>query len=307
MGGRIMENSKKYGDNVLLWFKNEEKYINASTLTSFFQSMLNAAFGEACCKVYLNSISEIGENVKYPCTLKLTIEPFSLAGANCETVNIRLALKYPTEEPNEKLRIINTLNQVIGPTNGEFTITDEGEEVKYTFFSDFKLREPSSDPEIINGTYRQTLSVEGNMHITRAGGGLIADMVKTYIVIGENKYEVIFRMSEDTLSVNTNTPLKVGSLIPDTEFLSLSPVKALIILYRNDYICNLIRDVIRGDCIENPFVDSNTGKLKMRVIEEYPDKTIDKEYFVYTMKESKERGVYVTLNVALMLTPPSDN
>lgn len=296
-------------------FHNDESYVNNKAIADLLQSILNQALGKPDFKVYLNSETYIEKTVKYPCTLKASVEPFSLAGAKCETVNVRLIVKYPTEPASEKLTVSRVLKSISGPAEGTFYIADDGNgyELDYIFHSNFSIKESVGSPEIVNGTYMDTLTVEGYMHITRAsGGGLLSDNVKIYIVLpntavdtGYADYEITYRATEDDCTPVTDTPLKAGSFIPETEYVSISYIKTIVLLYRNDYICNLLRDVLKGDVEDdsNPFLDAATGKMVMKVKEAYLDKTTTTDYYIYQMKENKERGVYVSMTLSLMKKP----
>lgn len=69
--------------------------------------------------------------------------------------------------------------------------------------------------------------------------------LRTYIDLNGRSHEIIFRVAQDYFSANTNTPIKAGSFIPDTEYLSASYVKSCVFLYRNDYICAQLNGTVK--------------------------------------------------------------
>ena len=293
-------------ESLLLWYKNEEKYINDSTILALLQDMLNKAAGSPLFKVYLETKTKMEMDEAYTCTLKTRIEPYMLKGAHCENVNVRLSIKYPIENEQEKMSIINIITKCLGFMTGEFKCADREtqEPLNYTFCSNF-TKDESTTPENINSHYTGTVTLKGNMHITRSDGGILGDMVENYIVLGGKEYDVVGRTVEGSWQAVTDNPIKAGSFIPETEYNAVTNAKSLILLYRNDYICNLLRDFAQGLLGENNgFVDSDTGKPVLTLKEKYPDgSTVQDTYYIYEVKETREAGSYMCLSVALLKRP----
>ncbi len=293
-------------EKLLLWYKNEEKYINDSTIMALLQDMLNKAAGSPLFKVYLETKTSLKMDEAYTCTLKTRIEPYMLKGAHCESVNVRLSIKYPLENEQEKIKVINIVTKCLGFITGGFKCTDKDtrEPIDYTFCSNF-TKDESATPENINSHYTGTITLKGNMHITRSDGGILGDMVENYIVLGGKEYNVVGRTVEGSWQAVTDNPIKAGSFIPDTEYNAVTNAKSLILLYRNDYICNLLRDFAQGLLGENnAFIDNATGKPVLTLKEKYPDgKTVQDTYYVYEVKETREAGSYMCLSVALLKRP----
>lgn len=292
--------------NLLLWFKNEEKYINDGTIAALMQDMLNKAAGSPLFKVYLETKTSLKMDEAYTCTLKTRIEPYMLKGAHCESVNVRLSVKYPLENEQEKMRVINIITKCLGFITGGFKCAEKGtqESINYTFCSNF-TKDESATPENINSHYTGTITLKGNMHITRSDGGILGDMVENNIVLGDEEYPVVGRTVEGSWQAVTDNPIKAGSFIPDTEYNAVTNAKSLILLYRNDYICNLLRDFAQGLLGENNgFIDGATGKPVLTLKEKYPDgRTVRDTYYIYEVKETREAGSYMCLSVALLKRP----
>lgn len=293
-------------EKLLLWYKNEEKYINDSTIMSLLQDMLNKAAGKPLFKVYLETKTTVRQDVAYTCTLKTRIEPYMLKGAHCENVNVRLSIKYPMENEQEKISVINIITKCLGFITGGFKCTERETQqpIDYTFCSNF-TKDESTTPENINSHYTGTITLKGNMHITRSDGGILGDMVENYIVLGGKEYPVVGRTVEGSWQAVTDNPIKAGSFIPDTEYNAVTNAKSLILLYRNDYICNILRDFAQGLLGENnEFIDNATGKPVLTLKEKYPDgKIVQDTYYIYEVKETREAGSYMCLSVALLKRP----
>lgn len=292
--------------NLLIWYKNEEKYINDSTILSLLQDMLNKAAGKPLFKVYLETKTTLKIDEAYTCTLKTRIEPYMLKGAHCESVNVRLFIKYPLENEQEKIKVINIVTKCLGFITGGFKCTDKEtqEPIDYTFCSNF-TKDESATPENINSHYTGTITLKGNMHITRSDGGILGDMVGNYIVLGDKEYPVVGRTVEGSWQAVTDNPIKAGSFVPETEYNAVTNAKSLILLYRNDYICNLLRDFAHGLLDgNNAFIDNLTGKPVLTLKEKYPDgRTVQDTYYIYEVKETREAGSYMCLSMALMRRP----
>ena len=310
-------------EKLLLWYKNEEKYINDTNIASLLQDMLNTAAGKALFKVYLETKTTLKADEAYTCTLKTRIEPYMLKGAHCENVNVRLSVKYPLENEQEKINVINIITKCLGFITGGFKchsdgsrnghdIGDSDESIEYTFCSNF-TKDESTTPENINSHYTGTITLKGNMHITRSDGGILGDMVENYIILkkplpnrpANRAYPIVGRTIEGSWQAVTDNPIKAGSFIPDTEYNAITNAKSLIILFRNDYICNLLRDFAQGLLDEdNEFIDQETGKPVLTLREKYPDgKIVQDTYYIYEVKETREAGSYMCLSVALLKRP----
>ena len=311
----------------LLWYKNEEKYINDTNIAALLQDMLNQAAGKPLFKVYLETKTTLKADEAYTCTLKTRIEPYMLKGAHCENVNVRLSIKYPLENEQEKINVINIVTKCLGFITGGFKchsdgsrnghdIGDSDESIEYTFCSNF-TKDESTTPENINSHYTGTITLKGNMHITRMDGGLLGDTVENFILLGDKEYGIVGRSVEGAWQAVTDNPIKAGSFVPETEYNAVANAKSLIIFFRNDYICNLLRDfahgILRND--ENPFINMKTGKPELTLKEIYPyikeeednsylsTKEIIDTYYINEVKETREAGSYMCLSVALLKKP----
>lgn len=302
-------------ENLLLRYQNEEEYINDNTIASLLQNMLNTAAEEPLFKVYLDSKADPHADEAYSCTLKTRIEPYMLKGAHCENVYVRLNIKYPIENEQEKNKVINIVTKCLGFVTGEFKchsdggrsghdIGDSDESIDYTFCSNF-TKDETGTPENINSHYTASLIMKGNMHVTRSDGGILGDMVDCFIIL-DKPYAVVGRTVEGSWQANVDSPIKAGSFRPETEYNAVSNAKSLILLYRNDYICNLLRDFAQGllSDLDNPFIDADTGKPVLTLKEVYPDgKQIEETYYIYEVKEIREAGSYMCLSVTLLKMP----
>lgn len=303
----------------LLWYKNEEKYINDTNIAALLQDMLNQAAGKALFKVYLETKTTLKADEAYTCTLKTRIEPYMLKGAHCENVNVRLSIKYPLENEQEKINIINIITKCLGFITGGFKCTDTETDkaIDYTFCSNF-TKDESTTPENINSHYTGTITLKGNMHITRMDGGLLGDTVENFILLGDKEYGIVGRSVEGAWQAVTDNPIKAGSFIPETEYNAVANAKSLIILFRNDYICNLLRDFAHGILSnkENPFINQKTGKPELKLKEIYPYIQVDENgksylstkeiidtYYINEVRETREAGTYMVLSVSLLKRP----
>lgn len=293
-------------ESLLLWYKNEEKYINDNTILALMQDMLNKAARKPLFKVYLETKTTLKIDEAYTCTLKTRIEPYMLKGAHCESVGVRLSVKYPIENEQEKINVVNIITKCLGFITGGFKCPDKDakEQIDYTFCSNF-TKDESTTPENINSHYTGTITLKGNMHITRSDGGILGDLIENCIVMGDKEYSVVGRTVEGSWQAVTDNPIKAGSFIPDTEYNAVTNAKSLIILYRNDYICNLLRDFAFGLLGEsNEFIDEASGKPVLTLKEKYPDgKIVRDTYYIYEVKETREAGSYICLSVALLKRP----
>lgn len=289
----------------LLWYRNEEKYINEYAIANLLQDMLNQAADKPLFKVYLETKATLNMDEAYTCTLKARIEPYMLKGAHCENVYVRLTVKFPIEDVQEKLSVLNTISKCLGFVTGGFKSTDTvtNKTVDYTFCTNF-TKDETGTPENINSHYTGSVVMKGNMHITRADGGILSDEVQNFICLNQEKYEVIGRTVEGSWQAVTDSPIKAGSFRPETEYNAVSNAKSLILLYRNDYICNLLRDFAQGMLEDNnPFINSDTGKPELTLLETYHDKDITKTYYIYEVKETRDAGNYMALAVTLIKKP----
>lgn len=294
--------------SLLFWFKNEEKYINENTIATVLQSMLNEAAGKPTFKVFLNDKSDFDDDGLLTCVLKTRIEPYMLKGAHCESVNVRLEIHYPTEDPQAKISLLNIITKCLGFITGGFKCTDEeGAGIDYTFCSNFS-KDETTTPENIDSHYTAKLIIRGNMHITRSDGGILGDLVENYIVLDGEEYQVVGRTVESSCQANIDSPIKDGANQPETEINAFSFAKTLIILYRNDYICNALRSYAHGK--ENPFSNATSGRPELTLKEVYPatpesngEVILQNVYYIYEIKETREAGSYMALSVTLIKKP----
>lgn len=289
-----------------LSFKNEEKYINSVSIAKLLQSMLNEANGSPDFYVSFDSNKDNAPKAKYMGTLAMDIEPFSLRGTLAETISLELKINMESELESDKIAVAKTIDKVLGPVEGTFTVceTIDGEDVavNYEFWCNLSKARTTTSGDIGNGgAYYSVCTLKGYMHVIREGGGLLSNMVKTFISIGDTLHEVIFKTGNAGVVFNTSNPLKGGSFLADTEYISGAYAKSAIILYRDDYICRLLRDICERKVADkdNPFLNTTTGEFFIRIVEAYPDKELSADYYLLQSTVNRESGAYVSIQLAL--------
>ena len=286
-------------------FKNEEKYINSASIAKLLQTMLNEAHGAPEFYVSFEWNKDNFQRAKYQGTLSMDIEPFSLRGTLAETISLELKIDVASEFETEKIAVSKTIDKIMGPVDGTFTVSEMIDEedvaVQYEFWCNLsKARTTTSGDIGSDGAYYSVCILKGYMHVIREGGGVLSNMVKTYILINDERHEVVFKTGNAGAVFNTSNPLKAGSFLSDTEYISGAYAKSAVILYRDDYICRLLRDICERKVADkdNPFMDS-TGQFLVRIIEEYPDKDLLADYYVLQATINRESGAYVSIQLAL--------
>ena len=288
-------------------FKNEERYINGATIAKFLQSMLNTAHGSPEFYVAYQKDTNIEQPAPYGGVLSCEFEPFSLRGTLAQTITIDYKCKVVSEDPNVHAAVNKTLESIIGPVDGEFTVTEknelgDGTNVKYTFWSNFRQAKPTTAGDVDNGVFPTTYNIKGYMHVVREGGALLSNSVKTYIYANRKRYEVALRSGSHGVAFNVSNPLKAGSFTAATEYLSAGYAKSFYILYKDDEICHDLRDFCERKLkdIDNPFLNFNNGKYEITIIEEYPDKEVKTRYYIIQATCERESGAYMTFALSLM-------
>lgn len=294
-------------------YSNTDKYIRWANISSLMESMLNMAAGRAMFKVYADNKTEPTDNEPYVCVLKMRIEPSTMRGTGSSTIDIRLTVKIPTENAEIKNRAVNVLNKILGAMSGTFNVTEYGETMEYTFFSNFRIGD-SQTPENINAQFVASYVIEGKMSVMRStGGAVLSDMVKTYISMPANligitagNHEILTRSVQGSWQTITDNPVKMGDMQAETEYTAISSTKSLIILQRNDEISNFLLDFINGRISPglNPFIDDETGKYVVTLKEVYPFKAIEKKYYLTGITNSREAGAYASFVLSLNVIPP---
>lgn len=301
-------------------FKNEERYINGATIAKFLQSMLNAAHGKAEFYVAYQKDTNTDPAAIYGGVMSCEIEPFSLRGTLSQTITIDYKCKVSSQDAAVHAAVNKTLESILGPVDGSFYVSEkaaDGEEarkVEYTFWSNFRYAKPTTTGDVDGGVFPTTYNIKGYMHVVREGGALLSNHVKTYILSGGKRYEVALRRGSHGVVFNVANPIKPGSFTAATEFVSAGYAKSVYILYKDDYICHLLRDLCERTLDDdNPFVNANTGKYEITLVEEYPNmemseglpvygsvKEIKTTYYIVQATCERESGAYMTFALSLM-------
>ena len=291
-----------------LHFKNEEHYINGYTIAKFMQSMLNAACGEPLFYVAYQKDTSNEPSAKYGGVLSCEIEPFSLRGTLAQTINIDYKCKVNSQDPKVHQQVNKVLESIIGPVDGYFTVAEDGiidneeeTKVKYTFWSNFRYAKPTTAGDVNDAVYPTVYNIKGYMHVVREHGALLSNAVKSYIVLGEDAYEVALRRGSHGVAFNVSNPLKAGNFTASTEYLSAGYAKSLYILYKDDYIGNLLRDFTENKLADenNPFLSKN-GKYEIVIREQYPDTVVTVKYYIIQATCERESGSYMTFALSLI-------
>ncbi len=293
-----------------LWnikFKNEEKYINGSTIAKFLQTMLNTAYGAAEFYVaYQKDTSNI-PTARYGGVLSCEIEPFSLRGTLAQTVSLDYKCKVSSQDAVEHASVNKTLEAVIGPVDGSFSVQEGDNLINYSFWSNLRYAKPSTTGDVNDGVFPTTYNLKGYIHIVREGGAVLSNHIRSYIVLDYVRYEVALRRGSHGVSFAVSNPLKAGNLIAETEYLSAGFAKSLYILYKDDYICNALRNFAEGSFCEeekNPFLNKETGKFEITILEEYPEdgkvREVETTYYIIQVTCERESGAYSSFALSLM-------
>ena len=293
-----------------LWnikFKNEERYINGTSIAKFLQTMLNTAHGKAEFYVAYQKDTNNIPTAKYGGVLSCEIEPFSLRGTLSQTVSLDYKCKVSTEDAQEHASVNKTLEAVIGVVDGTFTVKEDGEEVQYSFWSNLRYAKPITNGDINDGVFPTTYNIKGYMHIVREGGAVLSNNIRSYIVIDYVRHEVALRRASHGVSFAVSNPLKAGSFVASTEYLSAGFAKSLYILYKDDYICNALRNFTENNFSEeepNPFLNKDTGKFEITICEEYPEdgkvREVETTYYIIQVTCERESGAYASFALSLM-------
>ncbi len=283
-------------------FKNEEKYINSASIAKLLQSMLNEAHGSPDFYVSFEWNKDNFQRAKYQGTLSMDIEPFSLRGTLAETISLELKIDVASEFDSEKIAVSKTIDKVLGPVDGKFTVTENDTSVQYEFWCNLsKARTTTSGDIGTGGAYYSVCTLKGYLHVIREGGGLLSNMVRTFISVNGELHEVIFKTGNAGVVFNTSNPLKAGSFLTDAEYISGAYAKSALILYRDDYICRLLRDICERKVADkdNPFMNFYTGQCVLRIVEAYPDTDLVADYYLLQSTINRESGAYVSIQLAL--------
>lgn len=291
-------------------FKNEEKYINGTTIAKFLQTMLNTAHGSPEFYVAYQRDTNNEPEAKYGGVMSCEIEPFSLRGTLAQTINIDYKCKVASQNNAEHTKVNQTLESILGPVDGAFYVKegegDDEQRVKYTFWSNFRYAKPVTTGDVDSGAYFTTYNIKGYMHVVREGGAILSNTVKTYIKKSGVNYEVALRRGSHGVAYNVSNPLKANSFTAATEYVSAGYAKSFVILYKDEYICHLLRDFCenRFSDDDNPFLNTETGKPEIIIVEEYPDAggptIVETKYYIIQATCERESGAYMSFTFSLM-------
>lgn len=289
-----------------LKFKNEEKYINGANIAKFLQTMLNTAHGKAEFYVAYQKDTNNEPAAIYGGVMSCEIEPFSLRGTLSQTITIDYKCKVSSQDAAVHASVNRTLESILGPVDGSFFVSekegDSTKKVEYTFWSNFKYGKPSTNGDVDSGVFPTTYNIKGYMHVVREGGALLSNSVKTFILANGTRYEVALRRGSHGVSFNVSNPLKAGCFTAATEYISAGYAKSVLILYKDDYICNALRDFTERTIADNdnPFLNKDNGKYEITIVEEYPDKDITTTYYIIQATCERESGTYMSFALSLM-------
>lgn len=290
-----------------LKFKNEEKYINGASIARLLQMMLNTAHGKPEFYVAYQKDTNNEPAAIYGGVMSCEIEPFSLRGTLAQTITIEYKCKVASQDAAVHAAVNRTLENILGPVDGSFIVTEkkdmggEDEEVKYTFWSNFRYGKPTTTGDVDGAVFPTTYNIKGYMHVVREGGALLSNTVKSYIKVGEQRYEVALRRGSHGVAFNVSNPLKAGCFTAATEYISAGYAKSFYILYKDEYICHILRDFTEGTLADkdNPFLTAD-GKYEITIVEEYPDKQLETTYYIVQATCERESGAYMTFALSLM-------
>lgn len=283
-------------------FKNEEKYINGKSIAKLLQAILNAAHGNPEFYVAYQKDTATDKPAKYGGVLSCEIEPFSLRGTLAQTINIDYKCKVSTQNEAEHATVNKTLENILGPIDGTFDVSEDGTTVRYSFWSNFRYAKPFTPGELDGAAYYTTYNIKGYMHVIREGGARLSNEVKSYIKLDGVKYEVALRRGSTGVAFNVSNPLKANCFLAATEYISAGYAKSMAILYKDDIVCGLLRDFCEHIDGQNggPFFNQETGKPEIVIVEEYPDRDIETTYYIVQLTCERESGAYMAFNLSLM-------
>ncbi len=287
-------------------FKNEEKYINGASIAKFLQTMLNTAHGSPEFYVAYQKDTNNEPAAIYGGVMSCEIEPFSLRGTLSQTITIDYKCKVASQNAAVHAAVNKTLESILGPVDGSFYVTekdgDEKKTVEYTFWSNFRYGKPTTTGDVDGGVFPTTYNIKGYMHVVREGGALLSNTVKSFILANGTKYEVALRRGSHGVAFNVSNPLKAGCFTAATEYISAGYAKSFYILYKDDYIGNVLRDFTERTLADadNPFLNQSNGKYEITIVEEYPDKDITTTYYIIQATCERESGAYMTFALSLM-------
>lgn len=287
-------------------FKNEEKYINGASIAKFLQTMLNTAHGSPEFYVAYQKDTNNEPAAIYGGVMSCEIEPFSLRGTLSQTITIDYKCKVASQDAAVHAAVNKTLESILGPVDGSFYVKeadgDEKKTVEYTFWSNFRYGKPTTTGDVDGGVFPTTYNIKGYMHVVREGGALLSNTVKSFILANGTKYEVALRRGSHGVAFNVSNPLKAGCFTAATEYISAGYAKSFYILYKDDYIGNVLRDFTERTLTDadNPFLNQSNGKYEITIVEEYPDKDITTTYYIIQATCERESGAYMTFALSLM-------
>ncbi len=286
----------------IISFSNDDIYINEKTLSWLMQTLLNEAYGSE--KVFYVTVDEnFGRENPAPvhCMLKYELSHYSLRHTGCVLANIRLEIKVPAERENGQLkeRVTNTVNRILGSSSFSFNPHIDGYDGVYECWANFKKSEGGTTIENINAEYTSTITLRGTLNMTQEGGGVLGDRIFTFILLEDKQYQVIMRASGEGVSYTVEAPLQEGSFTNNTEYVSRVTAKQISVLYADDEICRILRDYAKGEeSAEQKFLNED-GKPVLRLVEQYPDRTFQTDYFITAVQENRECGALCSITLSL--------
>lgn len=286
-----------------LWFRNSEIYINPIYVAHMLETILNAASEEDTFGVYINSNTELQHQYTYQALLKYSAEPFSLRNTGSTILHIRLLTICSAENETEKNHILEIMQRVSGPMEGEYTVNEDGVPVPYSFYMNLKITEPSG-VENVNSHYSLQIQLVGDLQVTRKGGAVVSDRVRTYVLANGERHEIVYKSVETSMEIDSDAPLYANDFEPTILQKSGSYPKSISVIYKDDYICRTLRDLANGSLQfeGNPFFVEYNGltAFMITMIDVYPDREIEQTYFIVNCKEAREKGGYVALYLTLL-------
>lgn len=287
-----------YSDTQYMWYKNVEEFINPFYIAKLFQDMLNNAYGEPVFGVYINSVNELKSIYEYQVSMKYTIEPFSLRGSNSAVLRLRFTTICPQETPGKKEKLYETFQKLCGATEGGFTIHKTDGDVEYFCNMNTKIGEAGS-VEVVNAEFAVPVSLYCDMQITRGDGAVVADRIHSYVMIDGQKEEIIYKVVQNEMTVDFDSPLIFNHITPSIYPKSISYPLTLSVLYTNNTVCNKLRDIANGVLIteNNPFYDAEKGGMWITIVDDNPDGERSQTYHIVGVQENRERGAFVGLSI----------
>lgn len=281
--------------------KIEAEIASPYHIARYFQSLFNEAYGESVFGVYINHAVEVETAYKYRVVMGYSYEPNSLEGTRSANYRLTFTVNCPD---GERVKMFDALQRACATHDGSFIASVDEE--RHEFFLRYTLRiMPSGGRAIINAQDNDTLVLGCDMSIARDDGAMISDSVKTYIVADGDEYEIAYKTAEKGCEFDTESTVPFNhDGNPTVMQKGVTNPLTLFLIYQNTRVCRILRDMASGiiNDGDNPFFvgNSKTSPYVMTIKEEYPDKTIESNYYLLSVKENRERGSYASLVLSLL-------